>query len=82
MTQIEMDVMRSTIKKNKAVFRSLEDVDWERRRYEIAKDVLPFALEVTAEIRGASLQVSGMDDAVTLAVAAADSLIRELKKQS
>lgn len=40
MTQIEMDVARSTLRKNKAVVDSIENVDWERRRYEIAKDAL------------------------------------------
>lgn len=40
MTQIEMDVARSTIRKNNAIVRHYEETDWEQRRYEIAKDAL------------------------------------------
>ncbi len=38
MTNIERDVARSTIRMNKAVASHLEEIDWEQRRYEIAKE--------------------------------------------
>ena len=48
MTQIEMDVARSAVRKNKAVSEYFESqneihncIDWEKRRYEIAKDIYP-----------------------------------------
>lgn len=39
MTNIEMDVARSTVRMNKAVADHLQEIDWEQRRYEIAKNL-------------------------------------------
>lgn len=47
MTNIETDVARSTIRMNKAVADHLQEIDWEQRRYEIAKEVLPYCTKET-----------------------------------
>lgn len=81
MTQIEMDVARSTVRKNKAVAEYYENqnavhdcIDWEQRRYEIAKDVYPIACH--------DMNPSEPKDApAKAAVELADLLIAELKKE-
>lgn len=73
MTQIEMQAMESV----KGIYREMKkanEVDWEQRRYEIAKEVLP-------EIMG---QCHEYDKNITIqkmcgyAVEVADALIEEL----
>lgn len=63
------------------------DIDWEQRRYEIARTILPFCAETTRTIlmagHGIGDKYSGMsvNDAVAdQAVSCADSLIERLKK--
>lgn len=81
MTQIEMEVARSTVRKNKAVAAYYESqnaiyncIDWEQRRYEIAKDVYPIACH--------DMNPSEPKDApAKTAVELADLLIAELKKE-
>ena len=72
MTQIEMDVARTTIRKNNAVIRDIETIDWEQRRYEIAKDAM------YAMLSGKSYYPKEQDVA-KLAVTYADALIYKLK---
>lgn len=72
MTQIEMDVARSTIRKNKAVAKHYEEIDWEQRRYEIAKDAL------AAMISGKSSAPTA-NAVVSHAIAYANTLIERLK---
>ena len=62
-------------------------IDWEQRRYEIARTILPFCAETTRTIlmagHGIGDKYSGMsvNDAVAdQAVSCADSLIKRLKK--
>ena len=43
MTQIEQDVARSTLRKNNAIVKKLERIDWEHRLYEVSKVMLPIA---------------------------------------
>ena len=85
MTQIEMDVARSTVRKNKAVAEyyerlnaNLNYIDWEQRRYEIAKDTLQGILN------GFTMTKEDIEDnsepLVKCAVYLADALIAELKK--
>ena len=72
MTQIEMDVARSTIRKNKAVVKHYEEFDWEQRRYEIAKDALCAMISNKACTPTA-------DVVVHLALVYANTLIERLK---
>lgn len=81
MTQIEMDVARSTIRKNKAVAEYYESqnaihncIDWEQRRYEIAKDVYTITCHEINPLRP--------EASAKAAVELADLLIAELKKES
>lgn len=81
MTQIEMEAARSTVRKNKAVAEYYESqnaiyncIDWEQRRYEIAKDVYPIACH--------DMNPSESKEApAKAAVELADILIAELKKE-
>lgn len=67
--------------------RDQNEVNWEQRRYEIAKTVLPYCAETSRDLlmRGLSLGDSYKDMSMTQAVARqavmfADDLINELKK--
>lgn len=55
-------------------------IDWEQRRYEIAKEMLPYTTEINRNwLNGTGDDVSPF--AAKDAVAAADALINELKKK-
>jgi len=68
LTNIEMETLSAV--KSAARKYANQEIDWEQRRYEIAKDILPTLL-----------LPSGRKDAVKQSVEVADLLIRELKKQ-
>lgn len=81
MTQIEMDVARSTVRKNKAVSEYFENqnavhdcIDWEQRRYEIAKELFP------SIIQNIDLEDT-LGAAVDATIKLTDLLIYELKKE-
>ena len=81
MTQIEMDVARSTVRKNKAVAEYYENqnavhdcIDWEQRRYEIAKELFP------SIIQNIDLEDT-LGAAVDATIKLTDLLIDELKKE-
>ena len=81
MTSIELDVARSTIRKNNAVASKLEKIDWEQRRYEIAKEMLPqSAIGVNSCQKDWMDGMSYQKASAVLAVKYADALIEELKK--
>lgn len=83
MTNIEMDVARSTIRMNKAVADHLQDIDWEQRRYEIAKNIMPKCLEnaTTVLMKGGALPFNTLAETVAKnAIMYADALIEELKR--
>lgn len=65
MTRIELETMSAV--KNAARKYAQEGIDWEQRRYEIAKAVLPSLVGYTIPRR------------VNIAIAYADELIRQLK---
>ena len=86
MTQIEVDVAKSTLRMNRAVASRLEKIDWEQRRYEIAKEMMPqvfheltLALQAGAEVEGAEGKTP-MEVTAERAVWYADALIRELRR--
>ena len=56
-----------------SIAKTLRSPDWEQRRYEIAKDILPHT--ILLEYHGKGLE-RGENDAVMIA----DALIAELKK--
>ena len=71
MTQIELETM--TAVKNAARKYAQEVIDWEQRRYEIAKDVLPSLMQVRFDVG------YPLPQRVNLAIAYADELIKQLK---
>lgn len=82
MTNIEMDVARSTIRMNNAVTDHLQEIDWEQRRYEIAKISIPKCLEcaTTVLMKGETLPFNTLAETVAKnAIMYADALIEELK---
>lgn len=85
MTQIETDVARSTLRKNKAVVDSIENVDWERRRYEIARDASPMCMYTMRHMLSQGLSIPDASGktfyqaVATQSVRYADALIAELK---
>lgn len=58
-----------------------QDIDWEQRRYEIAKEMLPVLYQQSAEILKCGQSVT-WEDAVDGALNFADMLIAKLKEQS
>ena len=58
-----------------SIAKTLRSPDWEQRRYEIAKDILPHT--ILLEYHG-----KGLDRGVKDAVMIADTLIKELRKES
>lgn len=70
MTKIEMQAMDAVIGIHREMKKSNE-IDWEKRRYEIAKDCVAVLMrnEITLE------------DAAKISVEQADALIKELKKE-
>ena len=75
LTKIEMQAMDAVIGIRKEL-RQANELDWERRRYEIAKEVYPIALN------GLNLQDVDKSAAAFAAVEMADLLIAELKSKS
>ena len=86
MTGIELEVANSTIRKNEAVAYKLENIDWEQRRYEIAKEMMPQVFHELTQLLQAGTKVEGVAGKTPMEVTAeravwyADALIAELKK--
>lgn len=86
MTQIEMQVANSTITANRAITRSLETTDWGQRRYETARDFLPYAAKTVSDVLLKGQKVEGAEGKTVMQVTAevavryADALMDELKK--
>ena len=91
MTNIELEVAHSTNRKNRAVAEYFESqnektdsIDWEQRRYEIAKEMMP---QIFNELDPEYMLVEGakgkspMEVTAESAVRYADALIEELKKE-
>ena len=75
MTNLEMDVAHSTVRANKAVASHYENIDWEQRRYEIAKDVL------AARIARSDIGFPTPNVIAKRAIEYADALIEKLKEE-
>lgn len=56
-------------------------IDWEQRRYEIAKDMLPVLYQQSAEILKCGQSIT-WEDTAGCALVLADALIAKLKEQS
>ena len=73
MNQIEMDVARSQIRANNKISDHLSKVDWEQRRYELAKAAI-------TGIVGSIHENYEYEYVAKAAVRFADAVIAELKK--
>lgn len=67
--------------KEQAQSKQEQKIDWEQRRYEIAKDMLPVLYQQSAEILKCGQSIT-WEDAVGGALNFADTLIAKLKEQS
>ena len=82
MTRIEQDFYSSVIRLHKKIKDQCE-VDWEQRRYEIAKEMLPYCAQTSKEVllSGGELNGDSFAEAVSRqAIMFANTLIEELKK--
>lgn len=79
MTKIEMEAMEAVIGIRKELARQNE-IDWEQRRYEIAKECLPTVYQTALEIAKKIGVIEEPKDIVAVAVDLADVLIENLKK--
>lgn len=78
MTKIEMEAMNAVIGIRKELEKGNE-INWEQRRYEIAKDYYTMACS-QAKVHGGETMGDILEAAAWLSVVAADKLIEVLKK--
>ena len=82
MTKIEQQTMDAII----GIYREMKrakDIDWEQRRFEVAKEMFREAVAYNRDIaRELNSQMVCIEDCAKLAVRRADILISELKKGS
>lgn len=89
LTRIEMQYMNAVIGIHNELRKANErGIDWEQRRYEIAKEMLPYTAETTRSIlmggHGLGDEAEGKtvpEVCASSAVAFADALIAELRKE-
>ena len=63
------------------IVESEDAIDWEQRRYEIAKEMLPVSAQsVNASTQDWMTGMSYSEASATIAIGYADALIKELKK--
>lgn len=60
---------------------NVNEIDWEQRRYEIAKECLPIVYKIAFEIAKKAGVVEKPKNIVAVAVYLADVLISELQKE-
>ena len=74
LTQIEHETLTAVKKTATALNKKITTIDWEQRRYELVKDILPSLIQVNAD-------TSMSEEAIiNLAVNTADRVITLLKK--
>ena len=74
MTIYEKRVYDTTINKNIAIANFLNNIDWERRRFEIAKEVFPGIIQAYSSRQ--------KEDLAKITVDYADALIEKLKERA
>lgn len=74
LTQIETEALRAQIRANQAIKEHLTEIDWEQRRYEIAKEVISSIAEYDCQLPEEA------EYAAKIAVAHADELIKLLRQ--
>lgn len=79
MTNIEILTLQA-IQSIDCKMRDQHEIDWEQRRYEIAKECLPTVYQTALEIAKKTGVIEEPKDIVAVAVDLADLLIENLKK--
>lgn len=79
MTNIEILTLQA-IQSIDCKMRDQHEIDWEQRRYEIAKECLPMVYQTVLEIAKKTGIIEEPKDIVAVAVDLADVLIENLKK--
>lgn len=74
LTQIEHETLTVVKKTAKDFGKKLTTIDWEQRRYELVKDILPSLIQVNADTAMSEEAI------INLAVNTADRVITLLKK--
>lgn len=74
MLQIELDCMRSLMSACRDYVKNSEEIDWEQRRYEIAKDAM-INLKCSGHCGKSNIQ-----EVASFAIKMADELIKQLKE--
>lgn len=74
LTQIEHETLTAVKKMVKDFDKKLTTIDWEQRRYELVKDILPSLIQVNADTAMSEEAI------INLAVNTADRVITLLKK--
>lgn len=79
MTNIEILTLQA-IQSIDCKMRDQHEIDWEQRRYEIAKECLPTVYQTALEIAKKTGVIENPKNIVAVAVDLADLLIENLKK--
>ena len=74
LTQIEHETLTAVKKTATALNKKITTIDWEQRRYELVKDILPSLIQVNADTAMSEEAI------INLAVNTADRVITLLKK--
>lgn len=80
------EVERAIVQMKNILVKKVDRVDWERRRYEVARDIFPFACELTTGILRMGQEVEGSAGKTVMQVCAdtavnyADALIERLRE--
>lgn len=70
MTQLEQETLTAV----KRAANKIAGVDWEQRRYELVRDILPTIIQVNA-----NATTESEDEIINIAIRAADKVIAALK---
>lgn len=70
MTQLEQETLTAV----KRAAKKIAEVDWEQRRYELVRDILPTIIQVNANATAES-----EDEIINIAIGTADKVIAALK---
>ena len=80
-TEAYITLAESQSEKEQPQSKQEHEIDWEQRRYEIAKEMLPVLYQQSAEILKCGQSITWEETAVC-ALVLADTLIAKLKEQS
>lgn len=80
LTQLETDALRTQIRAHQAVRDYLTEIDWEQRRYEIAKAAIANGNVYCFSSKDSPFTSVNAEATAREAIAIADALIKQLRK--